>query len=377
VDHQRNGRDDGVLKRPPHWFKPLPRLFRPAAQRIIRPGGIVRPAVARPGELVAPRCPRCRRPRRPVGRRSRCRTLPFWRGGVPPLSMADGDLQLTDDGEILDDDGNLLLAGADGCCCNPSLYRRYKSCATNAYINLWELAVDPVASPSYYPKYIYYFTDAACYYIDSTFETTSSPSRTLGAEFTDHFTKDDCDPCTPTDCVSCSTTPYAILVTLNGLSGGCCGTTIPGFPDFSQGADFSIDGSIGVPCIPQDGGDSCFWFGERQGVGTMTGYGPEDGAEFCAGTPTVSSLNMSVVANRVDATTWSVLAMLYVDGTSGTGNGETGYAFMGTCTVASGDCFASCSASNTVGALCDDNNPPTNGFARTNWASGGTATVDA
>lgn len=46
--------------------------------------------------------------------------MPFWRGGIPALNMAAGDVMLDEDGNaILDDDGDVLLDDGAGCtsCC--------------------------------------------------------------------------------------------------------------------------------------------------------------------------------------------------------------------------------------------------------------------
>jgi hypothetical protein len=296
--------------------------------------------------------------------------------------MAAGDVLLDADGNtILDDDGNVQLSdgAGDDCCCSGTLYRRYKNCA-GAYVNLYEPAVDPVANPAYYPKYIIHYASPAlgCVWIDAANETTTSPGRILGAENVDFaYQREgfecacDADPCA---LCKTGTTPFAVLLTFY-ITGGCCTYDAP---DFEPSAILTeIDATIKVVCYLGDGTGSCIWFGDRASIGQMTewdvancGGAPPPGWPFPLDIHCSVAMNSTGVGNQV----WSVAATINLQGMHGAG--ETRTVFLGDGTPRSEinfDCLLADSATNTVNFSCDNPNA-VDGQAGT-WAGGGTCTI--
>lgn len=261
-------------------------------------------------------------------------------------------------------DGHLMEAtGPCECppCTEPLLYRQYRNCSSDALVDLWEVSTTNAESPGYYPKFIYYWTDNACYYIDEDHPTSISPGRTIQGEYVDYSPKLECDPCYGADCDLCQTeedpqfTPSTVTVTITGLVGTCC--AYDSVPESSSKYNFS---GLTATCVQgTELSERCTWSIGVEGVGTGVGcFATEfdeegegtNGQDCASGNCTEVTYDAFVAVART-MTGWAVVVTIWPQGFPG----DSFEIFSGEC--ATDTCAEACTASNDISFVCDINVP--------------------
>ncbi len=174
-----------------------------------------------------------------------------------------------------------------------------------------------------------------------------------------------CGDCTAseTSCTNCTdVTPAEYQVTFSGVS-LCTGCISAGLSSSYQYAWNGTDNSEinTTHTLTQDA--ACTWQKTIANTITESTYSSSD----CSGTPTTKNLDIRIVAQKTNGTTWRVYIAL-----DGTGQGTAGL-FTDTDTVADGNCADGGSFTNSA-TSCSDN-ISTEGNSTRARGQGGTATL--